>query len=96
MWGNKSIELRYVRGRAQVSFNRRKAVDSQNKFSGRIANNKKKTVSLKTKLDILRRFFKGAKAVEIAKAVGPAVTTVRTIKDRDGNKIKEAAKSAAL
>ena len=34
--------------------------------------------------------------MEIAKAVGLAVTTVRTIKDRDGNKIKEAAKSATL
>ena len=65
MWGNKSIELRYVLGRAQVSFNRRKAVDSQNKFSGRIANNKKKTVSLETKLDILRRFYKEEKAVGI-------------------------------
>ena len=30
------------------------------------------------------------------KAVVLAVTTVRTIKDRDGNKIKEAAKSATL
>ena len=51
---------------------------------------------METKLDILRRFHKGEKAVEIAKAVGLAVTTVRTIKDRDGNKIKEAAKSATL
>ena len=34
------------------------------------------------------------KAMDIAMAVGLVVTTVRTIKDRDGNKIKEAAKSA--
>ena len=34
--------------------------------------------------------------MEIAKAVGLAVTTVRTIKDRDGNKTKEASKSATL
>lgn len=55
---------------------------------------KKKTISLETKLDILRRFDKGEKAVEIAKAVGLAATTVRTIRDRDGDKIREAAKSA--
>ena len=34
--------------------------------------------------------------MEIAKAVGLAVTTVRTMKDRDANKIKMAAKSATL
>lgn len=32
--------------------------------------------------------------MEIAKAVGLAATTVRTIRDRDGDKIREAAKSA--
>ncbi|KAK2579997.1 hypothetical protein KPH14_010762 [Odynerus spinipes] len=47
--------------------------------AGRITKNKKKTISLETKLDILRRFDKGEKAVEIAKA--------------DGDKIREAAKS---
>ncbi|UYV62517.1 hypothetical protein LAZ67_2000925 [Cordylochernes scorpioides] len=48
-----------------------------------------------TKLDILRRFDKGEKAVEIAKAVGLAATTVRTIRDQDGDKIREAAKFAS-
>ncbi|UYV77412.1 CENPBD1 [Cordylochernes scorpioides] len=62
---------------------------------GRIAKNtKKKTISLETKLDILRRFDKGEKAVEIAKAVGLAATTVRTIRDPYGDKIREAAKFA--
>ena len=42
---------------------------------------KKKTISLETKLDILRRFDKGEKAGEIAKAVGLAATTVRTIRE---------------
>ena len=32
--------------------------------------------------------------IEIAKAVGLAATTVRPIRDRDGDKIREAAKSA--
>lgn len=48
----------------------------------------KKTFNLETKLDILWRFDKGGKAVEIAKAVGLAVTTVRTIRDQDGDKIR--------
>lgn len=49
---------------------------------------------METKLDILRRFDKLEKAVEIAEAVGLAATTVRTIRDRDGDKIIEAAKYA--
>ncbi|UYV66728.1 CENPBD1 [Cordylochernes scorpioides] len=49
---------------------------------------------LETKLDIQRRFDKGEKAVKITKAVGLAATTVRTIRDRDGDKIREAAKFA--
>ena len=49
---------------------------------------------METKLDILRRFDKGEKAVEIARAISLAATTVRTIRDRDGNKIREAAKSS--
>lgn len=59
-----------------------------------IQKNKKKTISLKTKLDILRRFDKGEKAVKIARVFGLAPTTVRTIRDRDGDKIRAAAKSA--
>jgi len=47
---------------------------SEKNTAGRIAKNK-------TKLDILRRFIKGERAVEIAKAVGLAPTTVRTIRD---------------
>lgn len=62
--------------------------------TGKITKKNKKTISLETKLDILRRFNKGEKAVVIAKAVGLAPTTVRTIRDRDGGKIREAAKSA--
>ena len=57
--------------------------------AGRIAKNKKKSISLETKLDILRRFDKGEKAVEIARAVGLSATTVRTIRDRDADKIRE-------
>ena len=45
-------------------------------------------------MDILRRYQDGEKAVDIAKSVGLAATTVRTIRDRDGDKIREAAKSA--
>ena len=63
--------------------------------AGRITKNKiKETISFETKLDILRRFDKEAKAVEIAKAVGLAATIVKTIRDRDGDKTREAAKSA--
>uniref|UniRef100_A0A1A9X0E4 DDE-1 domain-containing protein n=1 Tax=Glossina brevipalpis TaxID=37001 RepID=A0A1A9X0E4_9MUSC len=62
--------------------------------AGRITKNKKKTISLETKLDILGRFDKGEKAVERAKVVGLAATTVRTIRDRDRDKIREAEKSA--
>ena len=54
---------------------------------------KKKTITLEKKLDILRRFDNGEKAVDIAKALNLAATTVRTIQARDRIKIKEAAKS---
>jgi len=69
---------------------------SEKNTAGRITKNKNKTISLETKLDILRRFNKGERAVEIAKAVGLAPATVRTIRGRDGDKIEEAAKSATL
>lgn len=59
---------------------------------GRITK-KKKTLSLEIKLDILRRFDNGEKAVDIAKALNLPATTVRTIQARDRDKIKEAAKS---
>lgn len=62
--------------------------------AGKITKNKKKTISLEIKLDILRRFDNGEKAVDIAKVLGLGATTVRSIKDRDADKIREAAKSA--
>lgn len=45
---------------------------------------RKKIITLETKLDILRRFDKGRKAVRKAKTVGLAATTIRSIRDRDG------------
>lgn len=46
------------------------------------------------KLEVLKRFANGDKAEDVARALGLASTTVRTIRDRDSEKIKEAARSA--
>jgi len=61
--------------------------------ASKITKKHKKTITLEMKLDILRRFDKGEKAVEISKVLCLAPTTLRSIRDRDGNKIREAAKS---
>ena len=53
---------------------------------GKITKNRKKAITFEMKLDILRRYDNGAKALEIAKALNLAGTTVRTIQARDRNK----------
>jgi hypothetical protein len=58
--------------------------------------NKKNCISLETKLEILRRFAGGEKATNISIAVGLPLSTVKTIKNRDGDKIREVEKNAIV
>lgn len=55
---------------------------------------KRKQISLELKLEVLKRFKSGEKAVEIGRSLDLTPTTVRTICNRDADKIKEFAKTA--
>lgn len=55
---------------------------------------KRKQISLELKLEVLKRFKSGEKAVEIGRNLGLAPTTVRTICNRDADQIREFAKTA--
>lgn len=66
-------------------------------MSGKVEKKKpRKAITLETKLNILRRFEAGERPVNIAKALGLAESTVKTIRDRDGSKIKEIAAAASV
>lgn len=54
---------------------------------------KRKALTLEVKLDILKRFDRGQKAIDIAKALTLPLTTVKSIRNRDAPKIKESAKN---
>jgi len=55
---------------------------------------KRKQISLELKLEVLKRFKSGEKAVDIARNLSLAPTTVRTICNRDAEQIKEFAKTS--
>lgn len=55
---------------------------------------KRKKITLKQKIDILTRFKSGEKPADIARTMGFAPTTIRTICSRDADKIKEYGKTA--
>lgn len=61
---------------------------------GIIPKKSRKTITLEKKFDILRRIDKREKTIEIAKTLGLPVTTIKSINNRDREKIREAAKSA--
>ena len=55
----------------------------------KVENKSGKAISLKTKLQNLSRFKEEEWPVNIAKALGLSDSTVKTIRDRDGSKIKK-------
>jgi len=55
---------------------------------------KRKQIGLELKLEVLKRFKSGEKAVDIGRILGLAPTTVRTICNRDADRIRECAKIA--
>ncbi|XP_074854943.1 tigger transposable element-derived protein 1 [Carettochelys insculpta] len=79
---------------ANIMSQKRPASDSGVTSSMSLANIKKtrKTISLSTKLDILRCFDAGKRAVDIGIALGLTPTTVRTIR-RNADKIRASAQS---
>jgi Tc5 transposase DNA-binding domain len=54
----------------------------------------KKSIDLATKKKILESFKNGQKAAEVAKSFDLALSTVKTIRDRDATKISESVKAA--
>jgi len=65
-------------------------------MSRKIEKKSRKAITLQTKLDILKRFEAGERPVNIAKALGLAESTVKTIRDRDSTTIKKIATATSV
>lgn len=63
-------------------------------MSGKISKKRKNTITLVKKLEILRRFDAGEKAADIARILNIPVTSIRSICNRDAEKIRTVAKNA--